>query len=52
MAVIQRISSHDVETVRLGDHIIVQEASKLENGDVFITFTNCETSMHMSGDDA
>lgn len=35
-----------------GDHVIVQEANKSENGDVFIAFANCETSVHMSGDNA
>ena len=35
-----------------GDHVIVQEASKAENGDVFIGLANCETSIHLSGDNA
>jgi hypothetical protein len=34
-----------------GDHVIVQEASKAENGDVFIALANCTTSIHLSGDD-
>ena len=35
-----------------GDHVIVQEASKAENGDLFIALANCETSISLSGDDA
>ena len=35
-----------------GDHVIIQEASKSENGDVFIAFANCGTNVHMSGDNA
>ncbi|KAL9128492.1 MAG: hypothetical protein Q9217_002842 [Psora testacea] len=34
-----------------GDHMIVQEASKAENGDLFIALVECETSVHLSGDD-
>ncbi len=34
-----------------GDHVIVQEASKAENGDLFIALAGCENSIHLSGDD-
>lgn len=34
-----------------GDHVIVQEAGRAENGDLFIALAGCENSVHLSGDD-
>lgn len=35
-----------------GDHTIVQEASKANNGEIFIALAQCDATMHMSGDPA
>ena len=35
----------------IGDHTIVQEAGKAENGDAFIALAGSEESIHFSGDD-